>query len=68
VLDDTNPSFGHAALEPVQFSATSQLPAAARQTTLADWNPSAGQLEFVPSQVSTTSHAPAAGRHVVPAG
>src|SRR5207237_3184077 len=60
-------SAGQAALVPVQVSATSQPPAAARHSTLAGWKASAGQAGFVPLQVSATSQAPAAARHTVPA-
>src|SRR5439155_730936 len=60
-------SAGHAALEPVQVSARSHTPAAARHTVLAGWKTSAGQAALVPSQVSVTSQTPAAARHTVPA-
>src|SRR5207249_12052596 len=61
------PSAGHAALAPVQVSARSHAPAAARHTVLAAWNASAGQAALVPSQVSVTSQTPAAARHTLPA-
>src|SRR3989441_9201988 len=60
-------SAGHAALEPVQVSAKSHAPAAARHTVLAGWKVSPGQPVLVPSQVSAASQVPAAGRHTVPA-
>jgi len=53
--------------EPVQVSATSQAPAAARQTVPAAASWSAGQAEDEPVQVSATSQALAAARQVVPA-
>jgi len=59
-------SAGHAALDPVQFSAVSQTPAAARQTVVEDAKPSAGHAPLVPVHVSATSQVPAEGRHVVP--
>ena len=55
----------HAALDPVQFSATSQGPAAARQTVDDDAKPFAGQLGPVPVQFSATSHGPAEARQTV---
>src|SRR5439155_8107937 len=61
-------SAGHEALEPVQVSATSHSPAAARHTVVAGWKASAGQAALVPSQLSATSHTPAEARHMVPAG
>jgi hypothetical protein len=51
----------------VQLSATSQTPAALRQTKLLGRSASAGQLLPMPSHVSATSQTPAAVRHVVPA-
>src|SRR2546426_26004 len=60
-------SAGHAALDPVQLSATSQGPAEARQTVDDVAKPSAGQIVLVPVQVSATSHGPAAARQVAPA-
>src|SRR5438552_700138 len=62
-----NESAGHIALTPVQVSATSHSPAAARQLVVAGASASAGQLSAVPSQTSATSHALAAERHGVPA-
>ena len=56
-------SAGQAALVPVQVSARSHSPAAARHVVLAGWNVSAGQSLATPSQLSATSQAPAAGRH-----
>jgi len=61
-------SAGQVGLDPVQFSAASQAPVAARQTVALEMNASAGQLGLVPVQVSSTSHIPAAGRQSVPAG
>jgi len=58
-------SEGHAALDPVQFSATSQGPAEARHTVDDDAKPFAGQLGPVPVQFSATSHGPAEGRQTV---
>src|SRR5262245_58390923 len=55
-------SAGQAAPDPVQFSVTSQTPAAARQTVLEASKPSAAQASFTPSQVSTTSQMPAEAR------
>src|SRR5207253_1764505 len=60
-------SAGHVALDPVQFSARSHWPAAARQVMLEDWKPSAGHVVLVPSQLSATSQSPAAVRQTVPA-
>ena len=62
-----NASAGHAALEPVQASAASQVPATPRHTEPAVTKPLAGQAAPEPPQVSATSHTPADGRHVVPA-
>src|SRR5207247_2598938 len=61
-------SAGHAALVPVQVSARSHSPAAARQTVLEGLKASVGQALLVPSQVSAWSQTPAAARHTVPAG
>src|SRR5919197_4328768 len=61
-------SAGQVALLPVQFSATSHSPAAARHRVLAGWKASAGHASLVPSQVSATSQTPAEGRQTVPAG
>src|SRR6266480_5111814 len=57
------PSGGQAASAPVQVSAASHGPAAARQTTPAAAKPSAGQALLTPSQLSATSQGPVAGRH-----
>src|SRR5207247_2469565 len=62
------PSAGQAALDPVQFSATSQGPAEARQTVLEDWKPSAGQAALDPVQCSAGSHSPAEARQTVVEG
>src|SRR5205823_1774245 len=51
---------------PVQLSASSHSPAAARQTVLEDAKPSAGHVVLVPVHVSATSHAPAVGRRAAP--
>src|SRR5207244_2031252 len=56
---------GHAALDPVQFSATSHEPAEARQTVLEDWKPSAGHAALDPEQFSAASHGPAEARQTV---
>src|SRR5207237_275896 len=53
---------------PVQNSATSQPPAAARHCTAEVNTRSNGQLPLVPSQTSATSQTPAAGRQTVPPG
>jgi len=52
---------------PVQLSASSHSPAAARQTVLEDAKPSAGHVVLMPVHVSATSHAPAVGRQTAPA-
>jgi hypothetical protein len=52
---------------PVQVSATSHGPAAARHTVVAGKNWSAGHSVDVPVQVSATSQGPAAGRQTAPA-
>jgi hypothetical protein len=56
-------SAGHAALEPVQLSATSHSPAAPRQTVPAGLSASAGQVALDPVHVSCGSHTPADARH-----
>ena len=56
-------SVRHAALVPLQLSATSQALSAGRQTVDAGARASAGQASPTPLQLSTTSQAPAAGRH-----
>src|SRR5437016_9656889 len=53
---------------PVQNSATSHSPAAARHWVVAGAKASIGQVPLTPSQVSAVSHGPAAGRHTVPWG
>jgi hypothetical protein len=53
--------------EPVQFSATSQVPTEARHTVAELANASVGQVCAVPSQVSATSQVLTEARHVVPA-
>src|SRR6266566_5215420 len=58
-------SAGHAAPEPVQFSAMSQASTAARHTVLWSLKASAGQSALDPVQVSATSQSPAAARHTV---
>src|SRR5439155_512065 len=60
-------SAGQVALLPVQFSATSHSPAAARHTVLDGSKASAGQSLPVPLQVSATSQTPAEGRQTAPA-
>src|SRR2546430_7868167 len=52
VLDETNASAGHAALDPVQFSATSHTPPDDRHTVADDTNEFAGQLALDPMQFS----------------
>src|SRR5207247_1612804 len=54
-----------AALDPVQFPATSHEPAEARQTVLEDWKPSAGHAALDPVQLSAASHGPAEVRQTV---
>jgi hypothetical protein len=66
VPDATKPSPGQASLVPVQCSATSQEPAAARHTVLDGAFASPGHDPAVPEQTSATSHAPADERHTVP--
>jgi hypothetical protein len=61
-------SDGHAALVPVQFSATSHSCGAVLQTVVAGKNWSVGHTVVVPLHVSATSQPPAtAGRQTVPA-
>jgi hypothetical protein len=59
-------SLGQVVSTPLQFSATSQSPAAERQTTNAPATLSPGQAVLAPSHVSATSHAPFAERQTVP--
>src|SRR5437879_4563949 len=59
-------SAGQSRLSPVQSSASSQSPAAARHSTPAGFTPSGGQLALDPLQVSAASQAPAIGRQTVP--
>src|ERR671937_434800 len=59
-------SGGHAALSPVQDSATSQTPAEARHCVVLF--ASAGHCVFTPLQVSVMSHAPAEARQTNPFG
>src|SRR5207247_8861071 len=58
-------SAGQLSATPPQLSATSQPPAAARQTAVLFT--SAGQSTLEPVQVSARSHGPAAARHAAPA-
>src|SRR5437763_1839891 len=58
-------SEGHAALDPVQLSVTSQGPAEARHTVDDEAKPSAGQLGPVPVHFSARSQGPAEARHTV---
>src|SRR6266446_3619601 len=51
-------SVGHVAVDPVQFSAGSQIPAEARQIVLEGRKRLGGQVELVPVQFSATSHPP----------
>ena len=60
-------SAGQAASDPVQVSAESHAPAAARHSTVAGAKASVGQETLVPVHVSATSQPPAAARHSVPA-
>lgn len=60
------PLTGQALLEPLQDSATSQLPEEARQGVPALAAASAGQAAAVPVQDSATSHTPPEARHWVP--
>jgi len=55
-VDGSKPSGGQFALVPVQFSATSQSPAAGRQTVELGWKPFGGQAALLPVQFSATSH------------
>src|SRR5438874_2528069 len=61
----TSPSGGQSLPTPSQFSSTSQMPAAARQTAVL--LASAGQSTLEPSQSSSRSQTPAARRQGVPA-
>jgi hypothetical protein len=60
-------SAGHAVLEPVQLSARSHSPAAARHSVPAATNASAGHVALDPVHVSATSQTPAAARQTAPA-
>src|SRR5438094_1618307 len=66
-VDGSKPSGGQFGPSPGHFSATSQSPTDARQTTSADLKLSAGQFALLPVQVSATSHGPADARQAVPA-
>lgn len=59
---------GHAIEPPVQVSATSHGPAAARHTVVDGAYPSGGQSAACPVQVSVASQAPADARQTVPRG
>ena len=59
-------SVGQVLLTPLQASATSQMPAAARHTVPFETLASAGQANVAPSHLSSTSQAPAEARHTVP--
>jgi hypothetical protein len=63
-----NPFAGQEALEPVQASATSQVPDAERHSVPAGVNAFAGQDVLEPVQNSASSQAPAAGRQTVVLG
>jgi hypothetical protein len=63
VVDGSNASVGQASPLPSQVSATSQTPAAERQTAVLF--ASVGHAALAPSQDSATSHAPAAERQTV---
>lgn len=56
---------GQAELDPVQFSVTSQAPAAGRQGVLEDLKGLAGQAALLPVQVAGRSQTPLAARHCV---
>src|SRR5207253_3114330 len=56
---------GHAALDPVQFSAASHTPADERHTVLDGLKASAGHVALDPVQFSATSHVPADARQTV---
>jgi hypothetical protein len=56
-------SAGQSLPVPVQFSATSHGPEAARQTNEFGCFASLGQVALVPVQFSATSHTPAEARH-----
>src|SRR5437667_447228 len=58
-------SVGQAVLVPVQLSARSHSPAAARQTVPAALSASAGQVALVPLQFSAASHRSTAARQTV---
>src|SRR5207237_10599165 len=60
-------SAGQVGPVPVQFSGTSQTPAAERHTVPEDRKPSAGQVALAPVHVSGTSQTPALERQTVPA-
>src|SRR6185436_18843941 len=60
-------SAGQFAPVPVQNSATSHSPVAARHSTLLGLNSSAGQVGLTPSHASARSQSPAVARHTVPA-
>ena len=57
---------GQATLVPVQLSATSHSPAAARHMVVVGSSASAGHVLLVPVHVSIGSQMPADARHVVP--
>jgi hypothetical protein len=67
VLEDWKLSPGQFTPLPVQFSATSQMPAAPRHGVAAEANWSAGHAAAEPVQFSATSQMPADGRHGVAA-
>ena len=56
-------SVGHAAVLPVQLSATSQIPADARHSKVAGLKLSVGHAAALPVQLSATSQIPADARH-----
>src|SRR5947209_12463355 len=61
-----NASAGQSTLEPVQDSATSHVPAAARQIVPGASSTSLGHAALDPVQLSAESQGPAAGRQTVP--
>jgi hypothetical protein len=68
VLELAKPFDGQIGLAPVQDSATSHVPAAARQTVVLGASASAGQTSELPVQRSARSQSPVAARHTAVAG
>ena len=65
VTGDAKPFAGHAAVEPSQVSAGSQIPFPPRHSVPMVRTTSAGQVALEPSQTSATSHEPAEALHTV---